>query len=322
MIEKNTNVVHFYSIDVLRGVAAVVVCFYHFTNGFLPNGNPMKWFFQYGYLGVESFFLISGFIVVYSLAKKKYQLSNFRDIFLKRFWRLEPAYWASILLMLGMDCFASYIPGFEGQSHSHSIYNLFLHFFHLNALLGQPWVRDVYWTLAIDWQFYLTMCLIFPLVTHSKMWLRLLTLLAFAALTPFFSQYWVFYYSFAFIIGILFYYKYEGTLNNIQTFSLILLSLYGNYHYLGVTHLSSLIISVICFAFFDFRQSIFSFLGKISYSLYLTHIFSGWAVCTIFHMFGENEWLMCFGIVVGVATSIAFSNVFYQKVEQNKYFVP
>ena len=313
MTQQNTR---FYSVDVLRGMAAVIVCFYHFTHTFLPDGSPMKGFFQYGYLGVESFFLISGFIIPYSFAQKNYQYKDFPTYARKRFWRIEPAYWASILLMLGMDLVASFIPGFADQVPKHTFYDVFLHIFHANALLGEPWVRDIYWTLAIDWQFYLCVCVLFPLLFHRHIWLRLATLVAFGALTPFFSQHVVFYYGFAFLIGVLFFYKTEKSISNSLFFVLAIACLSGVYYFLGATHLGAVLVSLVCLLTCHFKQPIFGYFGKISYSLYLTHIFSGWAVCSLLKLFVTNSWLMSVGIVFAVAVSVAFADVFYKKIEQ------
>lgn len=46
---------HLYSIDMLRGLVALLVCLYHFTEGFLPQEHPLRFIFSRGYLGVEIF---------------------------------------------------------------------------------------------------------------------------------------------------------------------------------------------------------------------------------------------------------------------------
>ena len=64
----------------LRGIAASMVCLYHFTCGntsFISNENMFKQVASVGWLGVEIFFVISGFVIPYSMAKNGYQLRNF-----------------------------------------------------------------------------------------------------------------------------------------------------------------------------------------------------------------------------------------------------
>ncbi|MFZ3046680.1 MAG: hypothetical protein WA151_12270, partial [Desulfatirhabdiaceae bacterium] len=57
-------------VDALRGLAALAVCLFHLTRykpGFLPEYSILKSICQYGYLGVEIFFVISGFIIPLAL---------------------------------------------------------------------------------------------------------------------------------------------------------------------------------------------------------------------------------------------------------------
>ena len=67
------------TIDALRGVAVVLVCIYHFTNGngqFLPAGN-IKLLGSLGVYGVQVFFVISGFILPFAMHRAGYELGQF-----------------------------------------------------------------------------------------------------------------------------------------------------------------------------------------------------------------------------------------------------
>ena len=88
----------------LRGLAALAVAFFHFS-----NGNPnfyvppvLRAIGANGWLGVEVFFVISGFILPYSLWRAGYQLSpsNFGRFVWKRVVRLDPPYFGTIALVL------------------------------------------------------------------------------------------------------------------------------------------------------------------------------------------------------------------------------
>jgi peptidoglycan/LPS O-acetylase OafA/YrhL len=63
------------SVEYLRGLAALAVMWFHFTQGgnFVPDG-WIKSSGTYAYLGVEVFFVISGFVIPYSLASAGYVL--------------------------------------------------------------------------------------------------------------------------------------------------------------------------------------------------------------------------------------------------------
>src|SRR5438874_1620600 len=93
-------------LDPLRGLAALGVAWFHFTHGnpvFLPTGT-LKASGQYGWTGVAAFFVISGFVLPYSMHRAGYRVrSHWRTFALKRLIRLDPPYLASILLALGLQ---------------------------------------------------------------------------------------------------------------------------------------------------------------------------------------------------------------------------
>jgi len=78
------------SLDVLRAVAAGSVALFHYG------------WFSFGYLGVELFFLLSGFVL--TLPSRH---STAREFVFARCTRLYPAYWACLL----MTCIALWCAG-------------------------------------------------------------------------------------------------------------------------------------------------------------------------------------------------------------------
>ena len=82
-------------IDGLRGIAVLAVIINHFDKSLIPSG----------YLGVDIFFVISGFVITSSLDKRK--SNNFRDFILsfyqRRIKRLIPA-------LLFFVAFGPYLP--------------------------------------------------------------------------------------------------------------------------------------------------------------------------------------------------------------------
>ena len=82
-------------IDTLRGLAALWVVFYHYTYryGQIYGENLLPWtVFKHGYLGVQVFFVISGFVIYLTLERR----NNLLDFAVSRFSRLFPVYWAAI----------------------------------------------------------------------------------------------------------------------------------------------------------------------------------------------------------------------------------
>src|SRR5271169_5335799 len=80
-------------INALRALAALFVAWGHFVAG---QGKYLSLSGKYGYLGVHIFFVISGFVIPWSLYRSRYALHDYSRFLLKRNVRLYPPYLASI----------------------------------------------------------------------------------------------------------------------------------------------------------------------------------------------------------------------------------
>jgi peptidoglycan/LPS O-acetylase OafA/YrhL len=153
-------------IDKLRGLAALSVAWFHLTNGYeswVATTGSLGW------LGVEAFFVISGFMIPYALSQLEppYQLSDFPRFILRRLVRLEPPYIASILLVVAANLVAAASPMFNGAPPEFQPAQLAAHLLYLIPFTGYDWLQPVYWTLAFEFAFYLSMGLAFPLLGAS-----------------------------------------------------------------------------------------------------------------------------------------------------------
>src|ERR1700750_1066981 len=80
MPEEERSRIHV--LDTLRGVASLAVCWFHLTSFKYntPDGTAyplLKGTGRYGWLGVEVFFVISGFVLPYSLHRAGYRLRDY-----------------------------------------------------------------------------------------------------------------------------------------------------------------------------------------------------------------------------------------------------
>ena len=96
MSVKNLRIKH---IDGLRGIAILVVVFFHaysrWTNLIESQKESfLESFFQYGFYGVHLFFIISGFVIIMSLERSE----KFFNFLYKRWLRIFPAMLAVSLL--------------------------------------------------------------------------------------------------------------------------------------------------------------------------------------------------------------------------------
>ncbi|MFD9129295.1 acyltransferase family protein, partial [Kitasatospora sp. NPDC059571] len=146
-----------YVIDGLRLIAALSVVLFHWTG---VDRHPEVWgttprhlmptlhrFGAYGWMGVQLFFLISGFVICMSCWGK-----TPRQYFVSRVVRLYPAYWVGILLTALVVNFA---PTVRPDRKPLSISEILTNFTMLERPLGVTEADGVYWTLWIELRFYL-----------------------------------------------------------------------------------------------------------------------------------------------------------------------
>lgn len=128
----------------------MMVVAYHYLFAGIANGKIESIthtaaivFAKYGYLGVDFFFLISGFVIAASAQGK-----TARQFAVGRVLRLYPAFWAAVLLT---SLFAS----FWGGAHmSVTIPQILANLTMVPEYFGQAPVDGVYWTLLAELKFY------------------------------------------------------------------------------------------------------------------------------------------------------------------------
>ncbi|MDB5146281.1 MAG: hypothetical protein JWQ57_301, partial [Mucilaginibacter sp.] len=151
-------------IDGFRFIALIGVVLYHLTNPYVvhyPHADFVVQIFSFGYLGVNFFFMISGFVINYTLENTR----NIFSFFKNRFIRLFPAMLlCSLLTFLTAPLLdkARHFPG------AHEAINFFpgLTFTHpalWTQALGRPiqWINGSYWTLWVEVQFYILAAIIY-----------------------------------------------------------------------------------------------------------------------------------------------------------------
>lgn len=84
----------------IRAIAAAWVVIAHFSvqlYGLLPATTQVSWWIDTGYLGVEVFFVLSGFIISYNYADRiRAGVSSYRDFLVNRFARLYPVHLVTV----------------------------------------------------------------------------------------------------------------------------------------------------------------------------------------------------------------------------------
>jgi peptidoglycan/LPS O-acetylase OafA/YrhL len=299
--------------DFLRGIAILLVFFYHLlpsiygtyeveTNQvsdfklfsdkyWIINATP----FSYGWIGVNLFLIISGFLIHYSYLKSKsFSISNF---FIRRFWRIVPPY--LIVLFYFSFCIG----------YSISIKSFLFHCFFINNLFDSEFhaISPSFWSISLEVQLYL----LYPILLFLKKyigikWIFFVTLLI-SIMTSLIDFFWlnnssiafsssIFKLWFVWCLGALLaeYYSNGKRFINFNIYHLILgfilisILRFSYFHNFSVYYISFYMFLVIDFMLFRKRISIqdkqkylrifrgyvfktISIVGVCSYSIYLIH---------------------------------------------------
>jgi len=139
----------YYELDLLRFIAAFSVVLFHYgfrghaADGLSPLATP--WLApaaKYGFLGVDLFFLISGFVILMSAAG-----GSKRQFVVSRLVRLYPAFW--------ICCTATFVISLlVGPMRHVSLREYLLNMTMLGSFVGVREVDSVYWSLGVEIQFY------------------------------------------------------------------------------------------------------------------------------------------------------------------------
>ena len=174
-------------LDGLRLLAAVSVAMFHYSVAWRADGvHPPEYHLPtfshvgaYGFLGVELFFLISGFVICMSSWGRP-----LGDFFVSRVSRLYPAYWACILITVAVLVLVP-ISGGLPQPSELSVTDVVVNFTMLQQPMGVPHVDTVYWTLFAELRFYLLFAIVVQIgLTYRRAVLFCTVWLTVAILAP------------------------------------------------------------------------------------------------------------------------------------------
>ena len=144
-----------HDINWLRSIAVIAVVLYHFHISFL-NG---------GFVGVDIFFVISGFLMT-GIILTKVEFNSLFNFYISRFLRIVPALCFVVLFMVVAGFFILSTKEYEELSTNATASLLFfsnkyyaLHSSYFDSSSENNFFLHT-WSLSVEWQFYL----IFPIV--------------------------------------------------------------------------------------------------------------------------------------------------------------
>lgn len=325
-----------YGIDGLRFVAAISVVLFHYLSysvdkTFLEllQKSDFGWLIsssKYGFLGVELFFMISGFVILYSAQNKTWQ-----QFAKSRFIRIYPTFWLAVtitfvgVLLLGST---SKEPTFGQYLANLTLMHRFL--------FNQPHLDGVYWTLTTELRFYLIIgCLLaFGWLTEKKLKSVMLiwSLLAMIFLSLGKDSNFITYGAY-FSAGVGFFYYWEDReilANRMFLFFTFIACLYSSIIAHNDLNLSNYIIGIIiliyfgCFYFLlngyqlPISNKLLTTLGGITYPLYLLHQELGYSLLQYVGQSANLYVTMCV-LITMVMILLAF--IVYRYFEQKAHVV-
>lgn len=253
----------------------------------------------------RNFFLISGFIIAYSLQKVLVTPSFCARFIIRRILRLTPPYWAAIALTLLVNLFSNYVLTDRTVSLP-KIGVIIAHAFFLQDILKLEQISPVFWTLCLEIQFYfvfLTLLVIEKKLSNSlpkkyvnKSLILQLVFIPLAFISIAIKIGWINYslpglffpYWYIFFIGVLIQWVAENKVKPIWLwifFTIILVMLIFDFNIELLVILATTLIIYISVKHKRLDSWLsnqwFQYFGKISYSLYLIHLVVGMRILNL-----------------------------------------
>lgn len=178
----NVPIKHFEDFDSMRGIAALSVVLFHISTHFIfPNTPSYSIFLKIisfnenaGIMGVNFFFVLSGFLITYLILREKYETGRLEVLkfYMRRILRIWPLYFLTIIIGFIIYPFLAEILNKSYIEQAHwQFYVVFLTNFN-NIIHGfSLGILGVQWSVAIEEQFYLIWPLLFGFIKNKRTFL-------------------------------------------------------------------------------------------------------------------------------------------------------
>lgn len=165
-------------IEFLRAISVIAVIVYHLYPNFFPNG----------YLGVDVFFVISGYIITKTLSRTKQDIKAVPYFYKKRVLRLLPGLYLMLLVVALFSLFID--PPHSSKNIGQGILASVLYFANIFYYTEIDYFNDFHtgspivhtWSLSLEEQFYLFFPVLFVLIKNNKSKIFLFSFIALCSL--------------------------------------------------------------------------------------------------------------------------------------------
>jgi peptidoglycan/LPS O-acetylase OafA/YrhL len=307
-------------LQILRAVAALSVCFYHFictVTGFINTEFLLKTF-NYGKYGVQLFFVISGLVIPWSMYHSNYKLSSFPKFIAKRLIRLEPPYIATICIAIVYTYVRTLSPYYNDVDITPNTKQILLHFGYLIPFFkDQVWINNVFWTLAVEFQYYLFIAFAFVLLNHQRMMWRMVAYAIMFGCTFIGSREFFPYWIPVFMYGILLFLYRVNRIKSLEFWIMIVLNSLLTLFYINAVTLIVGVSSTLLILFaWNYSNLIFDKLGELTYSIYLIHTIIGAALINFLSHIVTSPVQKFLTVMAGLAVTLISAYLLYRFVEK------
>lgn len=195
-IRASSSLSYIPGLDGIRAIAVIAVMLRHYTSPFTPLLNDAGWGWKayaaianLGWVGVDIFFVLSGYLIAKMLLNNPIQsLDGYLKFVNRRVWRLIPAYVACLLVfsLIAM----MFTPNSKVLNNALSLWtmtsNIQSAFIHRTALMDGHYNLVHFWSLAVEWHFYLLLPVL--LWIFRSVYLTAIILIAVAIATRYLFQ--------------------------------------------------------------------------------------------------------------------------------------
>ncbi len=316
-----TNSTNIPVINLLRGLAALSVCFFHFvfsTIDYISNDTVLDVFY-YGKKGVQVFFIISGIVIPLSMIKINYTYKKMGSFILKRFVRIEPPYLFAVALGISFLFLRNFISGTVEVDLTPRFSDVLLHIGYLVPFFEDAkWVNPVFWTLSVEFQYYIFLAVTFPLVLTGKLFGRMFFYsiilgIPFLVSSSAFFVSWSAFFSLGIFYSLFIMNKImirEYFLASFIALIVVFLNQGATDAFIGGGTL------LIIFYFKNYSTRMGEWLGKISYSLYLLHSIVGASFINYLSHIYRTPFQQVLVVLGGVLVSIVSAYLFWLFIER------
>jgi peptidoglycan/LPS O-acetylase OafA/YrhL len=336
-------------IDNLRALAILLVILHHVGEAF-PNASYIRIISPWGKIGVQLFFVMSAFTLCYTGSKLTVKPKIVLGFYIKRFFRIAPMYYLAIVAYYYLAYITSNISGSQslGNAGTYTNLNVLSNVFFLHGLYppANNTIVPGGWSIGCEMLFYLLFPFLLNLARSSNAYLlavQAISLFAVGGLLivaklnghhglgggSSFAYYFIANQMPVFLLGILlFFFWRNDKFYKILLFSSVIgvISII-TFNYIGLSSWVWIIIPPVTGVFSCLLakiiskvhlHKIFSRIGQVSYSMYISHFVFVWLVAELFKRarfnLGDNISVALIFMLV-VILAYFFSKITYNLIE-------